>query len=790
MRLSFRLKTILGVALIEAALLALLIISVTRFLVSTNESQLRVHASSTAETFAALATDAVLSLDLARLQSFAEELVSKEDVVYTRILDALGNELVAVGDSAALQRPFAPDNSLKEASDGVFDVRAEVVTANTEFGQVQLGLDISRLTAVLDQAKRDSTLIALLEMSLVALFSYLLGSYLTRQLLALSRGAERLSSGDLGYQIPVQGDDEVADTGRAFNAMSRELSDALRKREEDQTVITRQRDRLLQLIAATQAGTWEWNLQTGETRFSESWATMVGYRLSELEPTSFETWKRFCHPDDLARSEAAIKAHLDGRTSIYSTEVRMRHREGHWIWILDRGQVVSRDSDGRPEWLFGIHLDISEAQQNKLELEQHRNHLEEMVRERTVALERAKQAAEAANVAKSAFLANVSHELRTPLNGVLGMAQVIRARGLTDKQDEMMEVLSSSGEHLLSLLNTILEYSRIESGNMTLKQEPVSPQRVVDHVVSLLRPQAEKRGVTLSGEVGPMREKTLLGDETRLRQAVLNYAGNAVKFTEQGSIQVRCSAVQQTERSVLLRFEVQDTAGGIEAGALRRIFQPFEQVDNGLTRKHGGTGLGLAITRRLAREMGGDSGAESKVGEGSTFWFTARLRVQEASESEQTAHREATTDYAARIRALTPPPAVLLIGCDDAEERRDITRMLRLLHLSVESAASVTEALEMISPQRYQIALVGLSELRGSWSAARAFAQAIAQRDGALALVQLGSMAVGEDGQNARGPLFTAELERPVRAQDFYRTLDSVLAPHAQSSAGSALPHD
>lgn len=250
-----------------------------------------------------------------------------------------------------------------------------------------------------------------------------------------------------------------------------------------------------------------------------------------------------------------------------------------------------------------------------------------LARERRLAiaaLTKAKETAEVANIAKSAFLANMSHELRTPMNGVLGMAHLIRRGGVTPKQAEQLDKLDASGTHLVEIINAILDISKIEAGKIALEQAEVHLDAIATDIAAMLAPSAEVKNLKLTVET-PAKTYRLVGDPTRLKQALLNYAGNAIKFTEQGHVTLRALVVEETANDILIRFEVEDTGIGIDPEVTNKLFHAFEQADSSTTRKYGGTGLGLVITKKLAELMGGDTGVSSTLGKGSTFWFTARL---------------------------------------------------------------------------------------------------------------------------------------------------------------------
>ncbi len=358
--------------------------------------------------------------------------------------------------------------------------------------------------------------------------------------------------------------------------------------------------------------------------------------------------------------------------------------------------------DGSISHYLAIKVDISAQRSMENELEEHRHHLEELVENRTRELEQARAEAESAAEAKSVFLANMSHEIRTPLNAITGMAYLIRRDGLQPRQSEKMAKLESAGEHLLDTINAILELSKIEAGKFHLQQSEMNIGTVVENALAMVREPAEEKGLRLVTEMDPLPD-SLVGDATRLRQALLNYLGNAVKFTREGSVSLRVKVMEQDDSGLLLLFEVQDTGIGIEAENLARLFEVFEQADGSMTRQHGGTGLGLAITRKLARLMGGDAGAESTPGKGSRFWFKARLSISARSAPRDITSTELDAEQA--LRAGFAGRRILL--AEDEPVSRELGQiLLEDAGLEVDTAENGKQALDQARQHSYDLILM------------------------------------------------------------------------------------
>jgi len=325
------------------------------------------------------------------------------------------------------------------------------------------------------------------------------------------------------------------------------------------------------------------------------------------------------------------------------------------------------------------HLDRRET---AIALGLYRQHLEELVEKRTGELEAARAEAEAANAAKSSFLANMSHEIRTPMNAIIGFAHLIKREPLSATQLQQVDKMSGAAQHLLHLINDILDLSKIEAQKMTLEVQDFEPTRVVDHVCAIVAEQAEDKGLELLADLGSL-PLMVRGDGHRLGQVLLNLVSNAVKFTDAGTVTIVARAVGDREDDVTLRFEVRDTGIGMTPEHVARLFSTFEQADSSTTRRFGGTGLGLAISRRLVELMGGTIGVQSEVGAGTTFWSELPF-----ARSDQTPQQLATIESLRGARALV---------VDDLEDAREIlAAMLTEFGMRVDAAGSGEAALQAV----------------------------------------------------------------------------------------------
>jgi len=484
---------------------------------------------------------------------------------------------------------------------------------------------------------------------------------------------------------------------------------------------------------------------------------ILGRAEDELLRSDFQS---ITHPDDLAADIGQMQRILSGEVPTYQMEKRYFHVDGHIVWVELSVSLV-RDSSGKPLYFVSEILDITDRRRAESELRWARD---EALR---------------ASRLKSEFVANMSHEIRTPMNGVIGMNTLLLETDLTPEQHEFAQTVQDSAKSLLRIINDILDFSKIEAGKLDLEVIDLGIRETLDGAIQLLTPRAREKGLDLVTRIDADVPELVRGDPVRLRQVLLNLAGNAIKFTDHGRVMVRVSRSSEDEQEVVLRFEISDTGVGISREGRKRLFHAFSQADGSMSRRYGGTGLGLAISRQLCELMGGQIGVESEPGRGSTFWFT--VRVQKVAVASETS--------APRRRALVVDDSITV--------RTDLLRKLEAIAFDAHGTADGPAALEWLrlASERAETIDVVLLDLQMPGMSGIELAREI-RSDPALAalpLVMVTGFAERCHELEARQAGIDGYLTKPVRQAELGECLQHVLSQRESEQAsvgdGSARTH-
>jgi PAS domain S-box-containing protein len=709
---SFRLKTILGIALIETILLLILILSSLSYLRESNTEEVENRAHALAKLFATTAKDAVIANDLATLDAFIDEAIQNEGLSYIRFTGREDLVLAQSGDPEHLARTFVTDPSIEAVDDHIFDVSASIEESGYTFGRVELGVSTQKLEQVMAEAKQKFYVIAAIEIVLVALFSFLLGTYLTRQLARLENGARRITDGEMGYQVEVDGKDELASTVNTFNIMSRRLKQFYNEIENDQRRLEAVMDTVIDGVVTIDDMGIMLSVNSGVLEiFGYEESELIGRNVSILMPSPHREQhdsyiQDYIHGGEakvigLRRELVGIKKsgvqfplelavsdlEFDGELMFVGvmrdlTQIKEINRELNKSKILNAeilqsalDSIVTLSMDGRviafnpsAEKLFGysaseiegknfadylstsnkdlfsadpetanqvlgetIELSAINRAGGKVPIEMaitkirvgDESFVNTFIRDISARKQAeammilAKEQAESASKAKSEFLALMSHEIRTPMNAILGSLSILEQEGLTPDQKKYIRMANDAGKSLLWLINDILDFSKIEAGKLELDESTFDVVPLVEETLDLLQTRAKENSIELVSWFDYGLPVRMTCDQGKLRQILINFISNAVKFTHDGGIVVCCRPYDENT----VQFEVIDTGIGIAKETLPKLFEQFTQADSSAKRKYGGSGLGLAISKRLAHLMRGEVGAISEPEVGSQFWL-------------------------------------------------------------------------------------------------------------------------------------------------------------------------
>ena len=408
----------------------------------------------------------------------------------------------------------------------------------------------------------------------------------------------------------------------------------------------------------------------------------------------------------------------------------------------------------------------------QLALKDHIENLDKKVAERTMDLSKAMKVAEEANEAKSEFIANMSHELRTPLNGIIGFAELIMASDSLAKHHDYSELIIAESEALLTLINEILDHAKIEAGKLTLEKIPFDVQLVMQVIISGMALRAREKGLNFELHIAPDVPRYMMGDPNRLRQILVNLIGNALKFTEEGSISVNITLVEKGKHTAKLRLSVADTGVGIPEDKLKTIFDSFSQADTSTTRKYGGTGLGTTISKRLVELMNGDIGVSSRVGKGSTFWFTAVFELS-GEEMDEEMLGEMGFDEEDNHKNLT---GHILITEDYPTNREIVKNYLAAAGYSFDIAGNGKEALDLTCQKKFDLILMDVQMPVMDGLEATRRIRAGKSSNAAVPILATTANAYEQDEERCLNAGMDEVLTKPLRKKAFLKTVSKWIA--------------
>jgi PAS domain S-box-containing protein len=551
----------------------------------------------------------------------------------------------------------------------------------------------------------------------------------------LAEGANRFSQGDYAVRIEPEGSPEVSSAAEAFNNMANNIEGLIASLGKSES-----KNKLLAtIVEQSSEAIWTRDLNGTITSWNSGAAAMFGYPPAEAVGRALQVGESSPN-EEQERRQRLIAGHK------FSYDAKAMTRTGT---AIDIQVAVAPLLDDANQCIGSIAVARDVTQHKRSE----------------EALRLAREAAEAASHAKSSFLARMSHEIRTPMNGVLGMTELLLETGLSSTQRKYAETVQRSGQNLLSIINDLLDFSKIEAGKLELENVDMDLRRTIEDVVDLLAERAHSKGLELACSIPANLATHVKGDPLRMGQVLTNLVGNAIKFTEQGSVVIRVASMGETAKRATMRFEVSDTGVGITADAQSRIFDEFSQADGSTTRKHGGSGLGLAISKQLVEMMGGSIRVESAPGAGSTFSFTTSFEKQETQPLEV-----APMGMLTGVRALIVESTAINRGI--LHSQMSNWGMTNRVAATPEQAVDLlAEAASRGAP--YDIAIIDLG-LPGV--DALELSRAIrARRDiGRVRLVMLTRRQV--DIRNARDAGIDACLAKPVRQTVLYECLVNVMA--------------
>lgn len=770
---SLRFRLVASAVVIEIIMLSILVWNSMRLTENylLNQSQFRIN--EVVPLLKASLAGPLLEEDIARIKEIVEQVVSEQGLRFIEVKNSLGQTLVTVGQRAALSSQPTSPAAGSPADEAVPEqLQIPVSLENHPLGSLQIEVDTHFLASALAHVRREGLGIALIEILLSIMLLTAVGLALTKQLYSLTGAAEKIAAGDFSTRVEVTSNDEVGALQEGFNKMFEVMAHREAERDSAETALQEREQRYRTLIESAKTLPWEVDVRTMRFTYVGPQAEdMLGYPLDKWYEEGF--WAGHIHPADRQRV-VAYSAEQTQLSQDHELEYRLTTRDGEESWIRNIVNVIT-DEQGVAR-LSGFMFDITPRKQAELELDRYRSHLEELVDERTERLSAAMEEADRANQLKSEFLSRMSHELRTPLNAILGFGQLLAEDDLNTRQKEFVQEISQASEHLLNLINEVLNLTRIETGNIQPVIENVNLSKLIQEVLALHKPLAQQRGIKIDNYVCD-KDIFVRADAFRLKDVLINLVSNAVKYNKaHGHVTVNSTEPQ----SGIVRIQVIDTGIGLTPEQQQNLFEPFNRLGQEYSDIEG-TGIGLTITRHLVDMMGARMGLESQPGEGSTFWVECPLAG--ASPHEVEPNSESGGSSASGAHTLTN--AMVLYIEDNPANLRLVEKVIqRHTNIQVLSAPNAEMGLELAKHYRPDLILMDLN-LPGmdGYEALSRLRNNELTRD--IPVIALSAAAMTRDIERGKLAGFKRYLTKPIKIDELREVLAAELEGKAIKDAAT-----
>lgn len=686
MRLSFRYKFILSFITIEVFFISLIVFFNFSSLNHLSRSLIDEKIQTATTLFTEMVKTPLIVYDLGTLDDQSEIFTSLKNIIAVKVFDKQNRLISSFTSDKTLNMDYFDDKTGDiERMGRTFRLLTLPIMIDDEpIGKAKILFEITESLETIHYNKQLTYILILIEITISSLIAYIVGFRLTKTLNSLTDAAEQIARDD-HIVIPdtQKKGDEISILAHSLHLMQERINERNKNVNELMKNLLYERNFNKTLVDSANSIIAVIDKNGVMTRINPYGEHFTGYSQEMIASEPF-FWARFL-PEHVRDNVFDIIANAKKGNIVKNFQNGWISSEGIER-MFEWSNALVNDAEGNMEYLITIGIDITEQKARQIELE------------------KAKEAAEAATKAKSDFLANVSHEIRTPLNGIIGLTELVLKTDLDTKQRDFLEKSNVSSHALLSVINDILDYSKIEAGKFDLENKPFELTTVLQNIMSLFEFQAVQKGLSLR-LTDSVHSKELIGDPLRLTQVLTNLIGNAIKFTESGEIAIHISVDDENDTKCVLRFQVKDTGIGMTQQSQSRLFQEFTQADTSITRQFGGTGLGLAISKRLVTMMNGEIWVQSEYGQGSTFIFTAEFATVD--------HHTLSTSKEENTPPLQKPldtikGSHILLAEDNDINQIVAQEMLETLGMTVDIAINGQEALNAARTKRYDLILMDL----------------------------------------------------------------------------------